>query len=108
MNELHYQRIDKGIPRTRKSAPRRRDPETNAVQAIPEGLEPAQVLDRYLTEQTTSQIAAEFGVTRKSLVAWLRQTVPDEWKRVQVIRALARKDDADEQIESACDPLSLA
>lgn len=108
MNEHHYQRIDKGQPRTRRSVPRRRNPATNAVQAIPEGLQAHEVLDRYLTEETTSQIAKSYGVARKSLVAWLRETVPQEWHRVQVLRALCRKEDSDEGLEQASDPLSLA
>jgi transposase-like protein len=108
MNEHHYQRIDKGIRRTRKSVPRRRDPETNALQAIPEGLQASEVLNRYLSDATTSEIAREYGVSRKSLTAWLRQTAPEAWKQALIIRAHSRKDDADEQIERAEDPLSLA
>lgn len=78
------------------------------MQAIPPNLAPQEVLDRYLTEQTTSQIAASYGVARKSMVAWLRETCPEEWKNVQVIRALLKKEDADEALEAAADALSLA
>lgn len=108
MEQNKYQRIDKGIKRSRRSVPRRRSPETGQVQAIPPDLNPKTVLEAYLTEQTTSKIAESFGVTRKSLVAWLRDVCPNEWKQVQIIRALARKEDADEGLETASDPLSLA
>lgn len=110
LNLYSHERLDKGIPRgpKRKSVPRRRNVETNALQAIPEGLEPSVVLDRYLTEQTTSQIAQEYGISRKSMVAWLREKEPERWRQVQILRAHCRKEDADEGIESACDPLSLA
>ena len=104
-------RIDKGIkrgPRSRVSVPRRRDPETGVVQGIPPGLNPKEVLDKYLTEQTTSQIAKHYGVSRKTLVGWLREVAADDWKRVQIVRALCRKEDGDEQIEFASDALSLA
>ena len=122
MNEVIGTRIDRGVKRgprktpdptrtatgPRKSVPRRRDEVTGQVQAIPPTLKPREVLDRYLTEQTTSQIAQSYGVTRKSLVAWLREVAPKEWKAVQLIRAHDRKELGNEGIESATDALSLA
>ena len=109
---MSHIRIDEGVKRgpknQRTSVPRRRDPVTGQVQAIPPGLDPKDVLQRYMTEQTTSQIAASYGVTRKSLVAWLRQTAPHEWKAVQLIRAHDRKEIGNEQLEGAEDALSLA
>ena len=108
MAEAHI-RIDEGIKRgpkyNHKLPARRKD---TATGIIPPDLSPDTVLDRYLTESTTSQIAAEYGVSRKTLVRWLTDQRPDQWKKVQVIRALCRKEDADEGIESACDALSLA
>lgn len=105
-------RIDEGIKRgpkgKRLSVPRRRDPETGLVQAIPPNLDPREVLERYLTEQTTSQIAKSYGLTRKSLVAWLREVCPEEWRRVQIVRALDRRESADEGLDTADHPLSLA
>lgn len=112
-SEAHV-RIDEGIKRGPKVQRRpgpgklRRDPETGQVQAIPENLNPAEVLQRYLTEQTTSQIAASYGVKRKSLIAWLRKVAPEEWKAVQLIRAHDRKEIGNEQLEEAIDALSLA
>lgn len=110
-SEAHV-RIDEGIKRgprnKRKSVPRRRDPVTNAVVGIPPNLDAKEVLDRYLTEATTSQIAAHYGVSRKTLVAWLREVEPIAWKKVQVARALIRKEQGDEEIEGAQDALSLA
>lgn len=111
--EAHV-RIDEGIKRGPKVQRRpgpgklRRNPETGKVQAIPEDLDHKEVLARYLSEDTTSQIAQSFGVTRKSLVAWLRQVAPKEWKQVQVIRAHDRKEQGNEEIEGAEDALSLA
>jgi len=78
------------------------------LQIIPKDLDPRVVLDKYLTEQTTSQIASSFGVTRKALVGWLREQLPNEWKQVQVVRALTRKDDGNDGFETAEDALSLA
>lgn len=109
-SEAHV-RIDKGIkrgPQNRLSTPHRRDPVTGEVQAIPPDLDPNEVLNRYLSEETTSSIAKSYGISRKSMVAWLRQVVPNEWKRVQQARAFCRKEDGDEGIEGACDALGLA
>jgi len=105
---LEHVRIDEGIKRVRKSVPKRRNPETGAVQAIPDGLKPEEVLKRYLSEETTSKIAQSYGVTRKSLVAWLRDVAPDEWRRVQLIRAHDRKEMGNEGLEEASDAISLA
>ena len=102
-------RIDEGIkrpPKHRHKLPTKR-PE-HKVGSIPVGLNPDLVIEQYLTESTTSQIAYEHGVSRKTLVRWLIEQRPDQWKKVQIIRALCRKDDGDEGIETACDALSLA
>ena len=113
MTEAHI-RIDEGIKRGPKVQRRpgpgklRRSPQTGQVQAIPPDLDPDEVLARYLTEQTTSQIAQSYGITRKSLVAWLRDVRPQGWKRVQLIRAHDRKEFGNEGLESAADALSLA
>ena len=111
MTEAHI-RSDEGIkrgPRTRRSVPRQQDPRTGRMlRIIPKDLDPHVVLERYLTDETTSQIARSFGVTRKALVGWLRDQVPEEWKRVQIIRALVRKDDGNDGLEVAPDALSLA
>jgi len=109
MNQLHHERIDKGMargPRNKHKPPAKRS-ETGHP-SIPAGLQADQVLERYLTETTTSQIAQEYGVSRKCLIRWLRDVAPDKWKQVQIVRALCRKDDGDEGIEVACDALSLA
>lgn len=102
-------RIDEGIKRGPKHQHRppakRKD---TATGTIPADLSPDVVIEQYLTEATTSQIATRYGVSRKTLVRWLVDQRPKQWREVQVIRALCRKEDADEGIESACDALSLA
>ena len=108
--EAHV-RIDEGIKRgpkqQRASVPRRRN-EKGLVEGIPANLDPKEVLELYLTEANTSQIAKRYGVRRKTLVGWLREVAPKEWKRVQTVRAEIRKEDGNENIEVAPDALSLA
>src|SRR3990167_1408028 len=97
-------RIDEGIKRGPRKVykHRRRSPKADLGSwSIPEGLDAQEVINRYLTEETTSQVATQYGLSRKALVKWLRETAPDQWKQVQVIRALCRKDDGDEGIEGA-------
>ena len=113
MAESHI-RIDEGIKRGPKAAKTRQDrirrspkPDLGSW-VIPEGLTPQRVLERYWTEESTSQIAGQYGLSRKALVRWLREQCPEEWKQVQVVRALCRKDDGDDGLEVACDALSLA
>ena len=110
-NEAHV-RIDEGVKRgprnQRISTPRKRAPNGQILKAMPEGLDPQEVLARYLIAETTSSIASEYGCSRKTLVAWLRNKAPEQWKHVQIIRALEKKEVGDELIESAEDALSLA
>lgn len=109
MTEAHV-RIDEGIKRgPRKPLKiRRRSPKADlGTWVIPEGLSPQTVLQRYLTEETTSHIAAEYGVSRKALTKWLREQCPVEWKQVQIIRALDQKEQGNEALDAE-DALSLA
>ena len=108
MDQFHHQRIDKGIPRGPRKALRRSPKADLGSWVIPSDLNPETVLERYLTESTTSQIASEYGLSRKALVKWLREVKPKEWKEIQLIRAHCRLDDGEDGIEGACDPLSLA
>ena len=108
---MQHVRIDDGVKRGPKQRlrpiPNRRN-EEGVQEGIPPDLNPHDVLQMYLDRPSTSQIAAELGVRRKTLVGWIRQREPEKWKSVQIVRALIRKEDADEGLESAEDALSLA
>ena len=109
-NEAHL-RIDDGIkrgPRTHQKATRRSPKADLGSWVIPTDLNPHEVIQRFLSESTTSHIAAQYGLSRKALVRWLREKTPIEWKQAQVVRALCRKDDGEEGIDAAHDALSLA
>jgi hypothetical protein len=71
-------------------------------------VDPKSVLERYLAEESTHQIAKSLGVTRSGLNYWLLKVAEDEWKSAQVVKALKRKEDAEEAIETAADALTLA
>ena len=71
------------------------------------GLDPQTILSRCLVERT-ADIAQDLGVHRSALNQWLLQNGEDDWKEVQVARALTRKEMAEDELEAAQDPLSLA
>ena len=66
------------------------------------------VLTRVLNEESTKDIAASYGVTRSALNYWLIEHCDTEWKAAQVVRALKRKEDSEEEMDTAQDSLTLA
>ncbi len=70
--------------------------------------DPKDVLNRILSEQSTKDIAASFGVTRSALNQWLLTVAEEDWKAAQVIRAYKRKEEAEDELDTATDALSLA
>ena len=115
-NEAHV-RIDEGIPRS-KRGPRRpirngqltkpSHPADTGTWQIPQDLDPDAVIQRYLSEATTSQIASQYGISRKALTKWMRNQRPAEWRQAQILRALCIKEDSENGLMSAADALSLA
>ena len=104
-------RIDRGVkrgPKAAKTALPRSPLADLGSWTIPPDLNPHEVLQRYLTESTTSQIAGQYGLSRKALVKWLRSTVPNEWKEIQLLRSHVNLDDGEDAIGLAGDALSLA
>ena len=94
-------RIDKGLkrgPRYKHRPPVKRDEQGKFLEAIPPDLDPDHVLELYLSRPTTSLIAKELGLRRSTLIHWIREQRPDQWKRVQVIRALLMKEDGGYEI----------
>ena len=88
---------------------RRRAPKADLGSwVIPQDLKPQDVLQRYLTESTTSQIASQYGLSRKALVRWLREVVPVEWRQIQLTRAHVFIEDGEDGLAVAPDALSLA
>ena len=112
--EAHI-RIDEGVKRgPRKPYAKRqtnivhRDIAGRIAASIPADQDPAPILAQYLTEARTSDIAAQYGVTRPALNMWLLDRAEDAWKKAQVARALSRKESAEDDLEDAADPLTLA
>jgi hypothetical protein len=71
-------------------------------------VDPKSVLERYLAEESTTEIAKSLGVTRSGLNYWLLKVAEEEWRSAQVVKALKRKEEAEELMEVASDALTLA
>ena len=63
-------------------------------------VDPKQVLQRYLSNESTKDIAATYGVTRQALGQFLLRTAEQEWKDAQVARAIARKEQAEDDLDA--------
>lgn len=106
-------RIDDGIKRGPRKIPQRmgikkRDPVNGqALAVMPADLKPATVIDRYLEDERTADIAESYGVKRSRLNQWLLTNCNDEWKAAQIARAVTAHEDAKDSLQAACDPLSL-
>ena len=72
------------------------------------GVDPDELLKRYLSDESTKDIAASYDVTRQALGRYLLRNAEEDWKEAQVARAIARKEAAEDAMEIANDPLALA
>lgn len=113
-NEAHV-RIDEGIKRgPRKNSREARGltpkprPDDLGSWKIPPELDPDEVIARYLTEDSTSKIAREYGLSRRAMVKWLREQRPKQWREAQLIRAHVKLEDAEDSMQAPTDPLSHA
>ena len=68
---------------------------------------PQSVIARYLAGEKIKDIAAQYGVSRIAMYAFLLKFVPEEWTAAQRARAFAMKEQGEELIVNAADPLEL-
>jgi hypothetical protein len=61
--------------------------------------DPKSILARYLSDESTKDIAATYGVTRQALGKYLLGAAESEWKEAQVARAIARKEAAEDELD---------
>lgn len=71
------------------------------------GLDPKDILERYLNGETSPQIAQSYGVTKQALSLWLISKGEEDWKAAQLVKAIERKDKAEELIDTASTMLDL-
>jgi predicted DNA-binding protein YlxM (UPF0122 family) len=61
--------------------------------------DPKTILQRYLSDESTKDIAKSYGVTRQALGQFLLKTAEGEWKEAQVARAISRKEAAEDEFD---------
>lgn len=64
------------------------------------GADPKTILARYLSDESTKLIAADYGVTRQALGQFLLKHAETEWKEAQVARAISRKEQAEDEFDN--------
>jgi predicted DNA-binding protein YlxM (UPF0122 family) len=72
------------------------------------GADPKQVLQRYLSDESTKDIAASYNVTRQALGQFLLKHAEADWKDAQVARAIARKEQADDDLDAIGSKIATA
>jgi hypothetical protein len=111
---VDHVRIDEGVKRGPRKLPqrngiKRRDAKTGqALKVMPADLLPAEVIDRYLGDERTADIAASYGVARSRLNQWLLENAEEVWRKAQVARAITSLERSKDELETAQDPLTLA
>lgn len=66
------------------------------------------ILHRYLSDESTAQIAASLNVHRSALHQWLLRHAEEPWKQAQIARAITALEQSKDDLASAPDALSLA
>jgi predicted DNA-binding protein YlxM (UPF0122 family) len=61
--------------------------------------DPKLILQRYLSDESTKDIAKSYGVTRQALGQHLLKHAEAEWKEAQVARAISRKESAEDALD---------
>ena len=105
-------RIDEGVKRgprkPRKPVPPKATKPTIFGTGKLSTTTPKSVIERYLAGENSTQIAATLNVTRQGLAFWMRKHAEEDWREAQIIQAVERKEEAEAELETAPDALSLA
>lgn len=70
--------------------------------------DPKLILQRYLSDESTKDIAKDYGVTRQALGQYLLKTAETEWREAQVARAISRKESAEDSLDEISTKIASA
>ena len=73
-------------------------PAVNQPHSVLATTDPQSILLRYLSDESTKDIAASYGVTRQALGQYLLKHAETEWRAAQVARAISRKESAEDEL----------
>jgi len=70
-------------------------------------VDPKDILERYLAEESGEQIAKSYGVTRAALSLFMLKHAEEQWRDAQLTKALTRKERAEDLMDKADNALDL-
>ena len=111
MNQLNHSRIDAGQPKPKYPSTPSYSCVKRPLKAIPADrrAEIAQdVLARYLHGELVSEMALEYETSDTTIYALLLRDHEDQWKDIQIARAMARLERSQTGMDLAANPLELA
>jgi hypothetical protein len=68
----------------------------------------SQILERLIKGERAVDIAKDLGVHHTKLYAWLLRHSPEEWKAISAGKALARIEQAEEDMDAATDQVAVS
>lgn len=75
---------------------------------VPQWFDAQKILMAVVEGKRTEEIATALGTTKDRLSFYLRKHSPEDWKEAQIIRDLRRKEEAEDEIDTADDMLKLS
>lgn len=72
------------------------------------GVQPSEVIKRFLADESIEDIAASLKVASTGLYAFLLRNAEKDWQDAQVAASLAALDNADKELKSASDQVEVA
>jgi len=91
---------------SRRTLRRREEQAIGGVHSLSE-VNPQAVVQRYIGGEKISEMAKQYGVSRIAMYHFLLRLVPDEWMAAQKAKAFAMKEEGEDLIVDAQDPLEL-
>lgn len=70
-------------------------------------VDPQSIVQRYIAGEKIKEMAAQYAVSRIAMYSFLLRHCPEDWMAAQKARAFAMKEQGEELITDATDPLEL-
>lgn len=96
------------LPRklSRRTLRRREQEAIGGVHSLSE-VNPQSIVQRYIAGEKIKDMAHQYGVSRIAMYHFLLRHVPEDWMAAQKAKAFAMKEQGEELITDAADPLEL-
>jgi hypothetical protein len=91
---------------SRRTLKRREEEAIGGVHSLSE-VNPEAIVQRYIAGEKIKDMASQYGVSRIAMYHFLLRHVPEDWMAAQKAKAFAMKEQGEELITDAEDPLEL-